>query len=286
MPTSAFIITTSTSRINPSRIISGNTKRSSAPFTMVLDSIDNLPVGRVYKDTFRKLTKLIRVRGGQCDWTVNDIATRCKMKYETYRKHQQVLKEVGAIKITPRPIGGCRNAPNIIALGGGVVVENDHGITTEKNLKTKAPTREVPRVGIAPPSPEPVKPVAPSRFRSDWEANREWHRRLNQAAHDRMVASYVAVGIAIVADIEAKQARRGSNQREWREGKRHRWDGGREHRRDQARHRCRVAGPDPMVGAGVRPDGFYSAQPHESDADREYREKYQRIQNERKVNTK
>jgi len=234
---------------------------------MVFEWIDGLRIGRHHKDTFRKLSGLIRLCGGTCDWPVRRIASYCDMPVETYKQHQRVLKGVGAINVEHRRIAGCRqNITNILTLGGGGVKQNTQK-STELTTNTKTPCETPPPPAPEPPAATPVKPAAPSKARLEWEAQREFDRECTRRMlHDREVRRD--------HDHECTRRRLGVY-----EGNALRWGRYRD-------RRCRVAAPDPMVGAGVRPDGFYSAQPHESDADREYREKYQRIQNERKVNTK
>ena len=224
----------------PTRFRKPFAEKNNQPFTIVLDSIDSYTIGRVHKDTYRKLVRLVRLCGGQCDWPVRRIAAYCDMELETYRQHQRVLKRAGLIEVTERRQARCRqNLPNLLRLSGGVVKSSDQ-VSTEKDLKTKAHTRENPRVDITPAKPEPETPpapVQPSKARLEWEARREWDRECTR----RMLASYEAVGRAIVTEQAERQQCRERNRSWWREGGRHRWDGGREHRREQGRQRCSQA---------------------------------------------
>jgi hypothetical protein len=224
----------------PTRFRKPFAEKNNEPFTIVLDSIDSYTIGRVHKDTYRKLVRLVRLCGGQCDWPVRRIAAYCDMLVETYKQHQRVLKRAGLIHVKDRSIPGCRlSDTNILTLTGGGVKKTPQR-STEKDLKTKAHTRENPRVDITPAKPEPETPpapVQPSKARLEWEARREWDRECTR----RMLASYEAVGRAIVTEQAERQQCRERNRSWWREGGRHRWDGGREHRREQGRQRCSQA---------------------------------------------
>jgi hypothetical protein len=215
-------------------------EKNNETFTIIFDSIDVIGLKGTVESTFRKLKRAIRMCGGQCDWPIRRLAAYCGLPEGTYRDHFRQIKAVGLIEAEERRIYGCRqNLTNILRLNeGGSKIQPQK--RTEKDLKTKAPTREKPRVEITPAKPEPEHPpapVQPSKARLEWEARREWDRECTR----RMLASYEAVGRAMVTEQAERQECRERNRRWWREGERHRWDGGREHRRDQARQRCSQA---------------------------------------------
>lgn len=212
-------------------------EKNNETFTIIFDSIDVIGLKGTVESTFRKLKRAIRMCGGQCDWPIRRLAAYCSLPEGTFKDHYRQIKAAGLITAEERRVKGCRqNDTNILRLNeGGSKIRPQK--RTEKDLKTKAPTREKPRVEIPPAKPEPETPpapVQPSKERLEWEARREWDRECTR----RMLASYEAVGRAIMAQQAERQECRDRNRRWWREGERRRWDGGREHRRDQARGRC------------------------------------------------
>jgi len=184
---------------------------------MVEDSIDDLSLNGNEQTTYRKLKRLIRFCGGECDWPERRLLAHLDMKESTFTSHRRRLEAVGLILVKRRRRFGCRqNDTNIYRLSdGGFKIKPQK--RTEKDLKTTTPTRENPR--------------------DEWEARRVQDRE----DHNRMREQYETVGRTIQAEMEQRMAAREENRRYWREGSRHRWSGGRQHRLEQAEERTRRA---------------------------------------------
>jgi len=184
---------------------------------MVEDSIDDLSLNGNEQTTYRKLKRLIRLCGGECDWPERRLLAHLDMKESTFTSHRRRLEAVGLIVVKRRRRFGCRqNDTNIYRLSdGGFKIKPQK--RTEKDLKTTTPTRENPR--------------------DEWEARRVQDRE----DHNRMRERYETVGRTIQAEIEQRMAASEENRRYWREGSRHRWTGGRQHRLEQAKERTRRA---------------------------------------------
>jgi hypothetical protein len=201
--------------------------RLTEPFTMVEDSIDAHLLRGGVERTYRKLKRLIRLCGGECDWPKRRIAAHLGMKLGTYDDHRRDLERSGLIVIERRRQKGCRqNDTNILRLSvGGLKIQPQK--RTEKIFKPTTPARENPRTESIPPA-EPQ----PSPTRQQWEARR------SQDSEDRhrMRERYDTVGRAL---LDEKQRAREENRRWWREGERHRWDGGKAHRLARAEERTR-----------------------------------------------
>jgi len=201
------------------RVNSASSRRQSAePFTMVEDSIDALGLNGSVQMTYRKLKRVIRLCGGECDWPERRLLAYLGMKESTFTSHRRQLEAVGLIVVTRRRRFGCRqNDTNIYRLseGGSKICPQK---STEKYLKTNTPTRENPREAYE------------ARVAKDRED------------HERKAQEYAAVGQTIKTEVEQRIAAREENRRYWREGARHRWAGGRQYRLERAMERTNRAG--------------------------------------------
>lgn len=150
---------------------------------MVEDSIDDVGLNGNEQTTYRKMKRLIRMCGGQCDWSERRLLAHLGMKETTFSSHRRRLEAVGLIVVTRRRRFGCRqNDTNIYRLKeGGSKIEPQK--SSEKTLKTNAPARENPRAA--------------------WEARREQDRK----DHERKSAEYAAVGVAIRRRLERSRHR-------------------------------------------------------------------------------
>ena len=257
MPTSVFNIPASTSEINPSRTISGNSKRSHLRprYRSACRRIGGLT--EIQHSRLRRYKAHLKSKGGVCDWSMSQWASHFKISKSQFRRDANAWVEHGHILRIHRD--GTEYISDtylwmllpLASVGGGSI---NGGELQELNTTTTVPT--VPVVAPpAPPAPPAVREVPAISYH---RVKCEWRWELNHSPRKREIYEYN--GLLIRQNAALRGIVRGKHYGRGR--------------------------PDPMVGAGERPDGYYSAQPHESDADREYREEYQRRQNEHKMNTK
>lgn len=126
------------------KFVNNSTKpRASHTFTKVMDFVDDFGLRSGEERTLRKLTRLVRMLGGSCDWPERRIAAHLKLPRGTYRDHRRVLERVRLIVIDRRRQFGCRmNDTNILRLGDGGLKPPPQSST--EVLTTTTP-RKVPR---------------------------------------------------------------------------------------------------------------------------------------------
>ena len=149
-----------------------NSRRSNT-FTMVPDSIDTHKLSSGSKDSLRKVTRLIRRQGGECDWPERRIAAYVGIARGTWRDHRRELEAAGELTFERRRPKGCRlNDTNIMRLGGGGLKIQPQKKSEVLKTTTTAPERgkvESPQVRSE------LRRFMESRFAQD-RKDSQWRR--------------------------------------------------------------------------------------------------------------
>lgn len=150
-----------------------NSRRCNS-FTIISDSIDHKKISNGAKDTLRRLTRLVRRLGGQCDWPERRIVAHLEMARGTYRDHRRELEAAGEIELVRRRQFGCRlNDTNILRLGGeGLKIRPQKQVQEVLKTTTTAPERGGAKSAL--------QKLWESRFAQD-RRDSKWRREQYQA---------------------------------------------------------------------------------------------------------